>query len=264
MGILNVTPDSFSDGGRFMAREQALDHAQAMIAAGADLLDIGGESTRPGAPAVPLAEELARVIGLVTALRDAGVPLSVDTCKPAVMRAALDAGADMINDIRAFQAPGALDAVRASGCAVCAMHMLGTPATMQCAPVYSDVLAEVRAFLVARTLALQAAGVAAERICVDPGFGFGKNEEHNYTLLARLGEVAPPGLPLLVGMSRKSMLGAVTGRPAGARLAASIGAAVCAAEQGAALIRVHDVAETVDALRIWSAVQTARAARPAG
>ena len=255
MGVLNVTPDSFSDGGRFMGREAALAHAHAMVAAGADLLDIGGESTRPGAPDVSLHDELERVIWLVEALRDVGVPLSVDTWKPDVMRAALDAGADMINDIHAFQTPGALDAVRASRCAVCAMHMQGTPATMQAAPAYRDVVDDVRGFLGARVDALLAAGIGRERICIDPGFGFGKTHAHNYTLLARLDELAALGLPVLVGMSRKSMLGAVIRQPAGERLSASIAAAVCAAQRGAALIRVHDVAETLDALRVWAAVR---------
>jgi dihydropteroate synthase len=262
MGILNVTPDSFSDGGSYIAQGDALRQAERMLLEGADIIDIGGESTRPGAPPVALDDELARVIPLVEQLRGANVPLSIDTYKPEVMRAALAAGADMINDIWAFRMPGAIDAVRGSGCALCAMHMLGEPRTMQVGePVYRDVVADVRAFLVERTEALLQAGVARPRLVVDPGFGFGKTVEQNYTLLAHLPDIAPGGaspLPILAGMSRKSMLGAVTGRNAASeRVAASIAAAVCAAERGAAIIRVHDVAQTVDALKIWSATRAA-------
>ncbi|HLX01144.1 MAG TPA: dihydropteroate synthase, partial [Trinickia sp.] len=227
--------------------------------------DIGGESTRPGAPPVPLDEELERVVPLIEALRDANVPLSVDTYKPQVMREALAAGADLINDIWGFRREGAIDAVRDSRCGLCVMHMLGEPQTMQRGePSYNDVVAEVRAFLEARVNALMEAGVARERISVDPGFGFGKSViEHNYALLANLPETAPrppvaaKPLPVLVGMSRKSMLGALTGRPAPERVAASIAAAVCAAERGAAIVRVHDVAQTVDAMKIWAAVRDA-------
>jgi len=262
MGILNVTPDSFSDGGSYIAQGDALRQAERMLLDGADLIDIGGESTRPGAPPVALDDELARVIPLIEQLRGANVPLSIDTYKPEVMGAALAAGADMINDIWAFRMPGAIDAVRDSACALCAMHMLGEPRTMQVGePVYRDVVADVRAFLVERTEALLQAGVARQRLVVDPGFGFGKTVEHNYTLLAHLPETAPGGtapLPMLAGISRKSMLGAVTGRTvAGERVAASIAAAVCAAERGASIIRVHDVAQTVDALKIWSATRAA-------
>ncbi|WP_083615133.1 dihydropteroate synthase [Paraburkholderia sp. SOS3] len=262
MGILNVTPDSFSDGGRYVEEGDALRQAERMLLEGADIIDIGGESTRPGASPVALDDELARVIPLVEQLRGANVPLSIDTYKPEVMRAALAAGADMINDIWAFRMPGAIDAVRGSGCALCAMHMLGEPRTMQVGePVYRDVVADVRAFLVERTEALLQAGVARPRLVVDPGFGFGKTVEQNYTLLAHLPDIAPGGaspLPILAGMSRKSMLGAVTGRNAASeRVAASIAAAVCAAERGAAIIRVHDVAQTVDALKIWSATRAA-------
>jgi dihydropteroate synthase len=262
MGILNVTPDSFSDGGSYIAQGDALRQAERMLLEGADIIDIGGESTRPGAPPVALDDELARVIPLVEQLRGANVPLSIDTYKPEVMRAALAAGADMINDIWAFRMPGAIDAVRGSGCALCAMHMLGEPRTMQVGePVYRDVVADVRAFLVERTEALLQAGVARPRLVVDPGFGFGKTVEQNYTLLAHLPDIAPGGaspLPILAGMSRKSMLGAVTGRNAASeRVAASIAAAVCAAERGATIIRVHDVAQTVDALKIWSATRAA-------
>jgi dihydropteroate synthase len=277
MGILNVTPDSFSDGGSYIAQGDALRQAERMLLDGADIIDIGGESTRPGAPPVALDDELARVIPLIEQLRGANIPLSIDTYKPEVMCAALEAGADMINDIWAFRMPGAIDAVRDSACALCAMHMLGEPRTMQVGePVYRDVVADVRAFLVERTEALVQAGVARQRLVVDPGFGFGKTVAHNYTLLAHLPETAPAAalsghsasghsasgrtspLPVLAGISRKSMLGAVTGRTvASERVAASIAAAVCAAERGASIIRVHDVAQTADALKIWSATRAA-------
>jgi len=265
MGILNVTVDSFSDGGSFINQGDALRQAEKMLLEGADLIDIGGESTRPGALPVSLDEELARVIPLVEQLRDANVPLSVDTYKPEVMRAALTAGADLINDVWGFRMPGAIEAVRDSRCGVCIMHMLGEPQTMQVGePVYRDVVADIRSFLTERTQVLMQAGVARTRISVDPGFGFGKTVEHNYTLLAHLSQTAPQGsngeapLPILAGMSRKSMLGAITGRKKPAeRVAASIAAAVCAAEHGAAIIRVHDVAATVDALKIWSATRAA-------
>jgi dihydropteroate synthase len=262
MGILNVTPDSFSDGGQFAMRGDALRQAERMMLDGADIIDIGGESTRPGAPPVPLDEELERVIPLVEQLRGAQVPLSVDTYKPEVMRHALAAGADLINDIWGFRMPGAIDAVRDSQCGLCVMHMLGEPQTMQLGePVYRDVVSEVRAFLEERVVALTQAGVAKRRISVDPGFGFGKAViEHNYALLAHLPDTAPraePPFPILAGMSRKSMLGAVTGRAAPERVAASVAAAVCAAERGAAIVRVHDVAQTVDALKIWAAMRDA-------
>ncbi|SAK69229.1 dihydropteroate synthase [Caballeronia temeraria] len=260
MGILNVTPDSFSDGGRFISRDAALARAGQMLADGADMIDIGGESTRPGAPPVPLDEELERVVPIVEALRAMQVPLSVDTYKPAVMRAALEAGADMINDIWGLRQQGAIEAVKDSNCGLCVMHMLGEPRTMQLHdPVYEDVVADVRAFFAERIAALTSAGIARERISLDPGYGFGKTVEHNYSLLAHLTDTSPGGanFPLLAGMSRKSMLGAVTGRGAGERLAASIAAAVCAAERGAAIIRVHDVAETIDALKVWQATKNA-------
>jgi dihydropteroate synthase len=272
MGILNVTPDSFSDGGRYVARDDALRQAERMLREGADILDIGGESTRPGAPALALDEELARVVPIVEALRDVGVPLSVDTYKPEVMRAALAAGADLINDVWGFRRPGAIDVVRESRCGLCVMHMLGEPQTMQRgSPDYLDVVADVRAFLTERIDALMHAGVAKARISVDPGFGFGKSTlEHNYALLAHLAETAPPvrdgaaPFPILAGMSRKSMLGAVTGRATPPeRVAASVAGAVCAAERGASIIRVHDVAQTVDALKVWAAVRDAARARMA-
>ena len=266
MGILNVTPDSFSDGGKFEMRGDALRQAERMMLEGADLIDIGGESTRPGAPPVPLDEELERVMPLIEQLYGAQVPLSVDTYKPEVMRHALAAGADLINDIWGFRMPGAIDAVRDSRCGLCVMHMLGEPQTMQvCEPAYQDVVSEVRAFLEERLTALMQGGIAKRRICVDPGFGFGKAViEHNYALLAHLPDTAPRGeprfaapVPILAGMSRKSMLGAVTGRAAPERVAASVAAAVCAAERGAAILRVHDVAETVDGLKVWAAMRDA-------
>ncbi len=255
MGILNVTPDSFSDGGRFLAREAALDQARAMAAAGAAIIDVGGESTRPGAEPVSEAEELERVIPVIEALRrEIELPISVDTSKPAVMREAVRAGAGLINDVNALRAPGALEAAAEAGVPVCLMHMQGEPRTMQRDPRYQDVVAEVRDFLADRIAACEAAGIPAKRLLVDPGFGFGKTLEHNLTLLRRLHELTSLGRPLLVGLSRKSMLGALTGRPVEARQAASLAAAVLAAERGAAIIRVHDVAETVDALAVTRAV----------
>ena len=262
MGILNVTPDSFSDGGQYAMRGDALRQAERMLLDGADIIDIGGESIRPGAPPVPLDEELERVIPLVEQLRGANVPLSVDTYKPEVMRHALTAGADLINDIWGFRMPGAVDAVRDSECGLCVMHMLGEPQTMQLGePVYDDVVSEVRQFLEERVATLKRAGIARARISVDPGFGFGKAViEHNYALLAHLPDTAPraePPYPILAGMSRKSMVGAVVGRPAPERVAGSIAAAVCAAGRGAAILRVHDVAQTVDALKVWAAMRDA-------
>jgi dihydropteroate synthase len=266
MGILNVTPDSFSDGGRFIARDAALAQATDMIRDGADIIDIGGESTRPGAPPVPLDEELERVIPVIEALRAAGVPLSIDTYKPVVMRAALNAGADMVNDIWGLRREGALDAVKDSTCGVCVMHMLGEPRTMQIhEPVYRDVVTEVREFFEERVRTLTSGGIAVQRICLDPGFGFGKSViDHNYALLAHFAETRPSNLrvPLVAGMSRKSMLGAVTGRAQPAeRVAASVAAAVCAAQRGAAIVRVHDVGATSDALKVWQAVRAAGNAR---
>ena len=256
MGILNVTPDSFADGGRFQSLEFALSRAEDMIGAGADIIDIGGESSRPGAPALSLAEELQRVMPVLYALRGCDRPLSVDTYKPEVMREAIVAGADMINDINAFRAPGAIDAVRASDCALCIMHMQRDPSTMQQRPVYQDVVREVIAFLRERVDALCAAGIARERLCVDPGFGFGKTVEHNFALLKAVGQIqAELELPVLAGLSRKSMLGAVTGQPVELRLAASLAGALAAVAHGAQIIRVHDVAETVDALKVWQAAR---------
>jgi dihydropteroate synthase len=256
MGVVNVTPDSFSDGGLFLDSEQALAHAQRLIEEGADLLDIGGESSRPGAQGVPAEEELRRVLPVLRALRDAPVPVAVDTVKPEVMRAALGEGASMINDINALRAPGALAAVTASDAGACLMHMRGEPRTMQANPAYADVAAEVRDFLKERAAAAEAAGVARGRIVVDPGFGFGKTPEHNLELLRRLAVITGLGYPVLAGLSRKSTLGAITGRPPRERTAASVAAALLAVEGGARILRVHDVAATKDALAIWSAVRT--------
>ncbi len=257
MGVLNVTPNSFSDGGRYFNPARALDHVRRMVGEGADLIDIGGESTRPGALPVDEADELARVIPLVEALAAAGVAVSVDTRKPAVMRAARAAGAAMVNDVCALGAPGAIEALAASDAGVCLMHMQGEPRTMQDAPAYGDVVAEVRAFLLARAAACEAAGIARERIVLDPGFGFGKTLAHNLALLAHLDALTATPYPILVGLSRKSCLGQITGRPADERLAASLAAALAAVSRGAALLRVHDVRESVDALKVWQAVDTA-------
>jgi dihydropteroate synthase len=254
MGILNVTPDSFSDGGRFQSLEFAISRAEEMAADGADLIDVGGESSRPGSPAVPLDEEMRRVMPALYALRGLGKALSVDTYKPQVMREAIIAGADMINDINAFRAPGAITAVADSDCGLCVMHMQSTPATMQQNPDYGDVVADVIAFLAERAGALVAEGIDRKRICVDPGFGFGKTVEHNFALLRATGRIEQElGLPVLAGLSRKSMIGAVTGRPVGQRLAGSLAGALAAVAHGAKIVRVHDVAETVDALKVWQA-----------
>jgi dihydropteroate synthase len=254
MGILNVTPDSFSDGGRYQGLEFALSHAEEMIRDGATMIDIGGESTRPGSPGVPLAEELARVMPTLYALRTLDCALSVDTCKPEVMREAIIAGADMINDVNGFRAPGAIEAVRDSDCGLCVMHMQATPQTMQQAPAYQDVVREVIDFLRGRVDTLVRGGIARERICIDPGFGFGKTLEHNYALLRDIGRIGDEvGLPVLAGLSRKSMIGALTGRSVEDRVAGSIGAALAAVAHGARIVRVHDVADTVDALKVWLA-----------
>jgi len=256
MGILNVTPDSFSDGGNYQALEFALGHAEAMIEEGVDIIDIGGESTRPGSPPVSLEDELQRVMPVVYALRDLGPAISVDTYKPQVMREAIIAGVDMINDINGFRAPGAIDAVRDSDCALCIMHMQSDPQHMQLAPSYADVVDEVVAFLRERIDALLEAGLDPRRLCIDPGFGFGKTVEHNYALLKATGRlIEETGMPLLAGLSRKSMIGAVTGKPVERRAAGSVGGALAAVAQGAIIVRVHDVADTVDALKVWQAAQ---------
>ena len=256
MGVVNVTPDSFSDGGRFLNAAAAVEHGLRLAAEGAAILDIGGESTRPGAADVSVAEELRRVIPVIEQLRAATTAVvSIDTSKPEVMRAAAAAGAGLINDVRALREPGALDAALATDCAVCLMHMQGDPRTMQHAPAYRDVVSEVKAFLLERVHVAQAAGLSAERLAIDPGFGFGKTLEHNLELLRRLRELAAAEVPLLAGLSRKSMVGKLTGRPAGDRIYGSIALAVIAAQNGARIIRAHDVAATVDALKILMAVE---------
>lgn len=254
MGIVNVTPDSFSDGGKFNTTDKAVAHALELVEQGADILDIGGESTRPGATPVPLDEELNRVIPVIKALVKAGVPLSIDTYKPEVMRAAIDAGVDIVNDVCALQEPNALEIVAASQVGVCLMHMQGRPQTMQADPQYQDVVAEVTSFLAARLKATEQAGIARGRIVLDPGFGFGKRTEHNLTLLNQLSSLQSLGLPLLIGLSRKSVLGQVVGSELDERIHASIAASVVSVMKGANIVRVHDVKPTVDALKIVSAV----------
>jgi len=257
MGIVNVTPDSFSDGGQHARLDSAVAHAQRLVAEGADMLDIGGESTRPGSASVPEDEELRRVVPLIEALVGLKVPLSVDTCKPAVMRAALHAGADMINDIMALQAEGALAVAQANPASgLCIMHMQGEPRTMQQAPVYDDVVEDVAAFLRTRISVLRSAGIDPRRIVLDPGFGFGKTVEQNYRLLRELPRFGEIGLPILAGMSRKSMIGALTGRQPADRVAGSVAAALASVARGASIVRVHDVAQTVDALKVWHAVES--------
>jgi len=254
MGVLNITPDSFSDGGQFASLDLAITHAEQMISDGVDIIDIGGESTRPGAAPVPVNEELRRIMPVVYALRDCGKPLSVDTRRPEVMREVIQAGVDMINDVEGFRADEALRLLSESDCALCIMHMQGQPQTMQHTPHYDDVVSEVGEFLRERVADAEHAGIDRRRICIDPGFGFGKNLTHNLTLLNRLGDLqAAVGLPVLAGLSRKSLIGTLTGRPAEQRLAGSIGAALAAVMQGAQIVRVHDVAETVDAIKVWQA-----------
>jgi dihydropteroate synthase len=261
MGVLNVTPDSFSDGGKFVRLDAAVERGVQMAAEGAAIIDVGGESTRPGAQPVGLDEELRRVIPVIARLRPrTQAILSVDTSKPEVIHAAAAAGAAMINDVSALRQPGALEAAAMSGCAVCLMHMRGDPRTMQDSPSYQDVVAEVRGFLAARVEACMAAGLAAERIALDPGFGFGKTLAHNLELLRHLAELSVMGLPIAAGLSRKSMVGTLTGRPAAERLHGSVALAVIAALNGARILRVHDVAATVDALKVVAAVQSSRVA----
>lgn len=256
MAILNLTPDSFSgDGMAGGDPGEVLRRAEAAVRDGAGILDIGGESTRPGAASVAEAEELDRILPIIELLNPLGVPISVDTMKPAVMRAALNAGASMINDVNALQAEDALTVVAASSAAVCLMHMRGEPRTMQEAPTYEDVVGEVGGFLAKRVEAALGAGINRDRIVVDPGFCFGKKADHNWTLMRHLGYFGRNGLPVLAGVSRKSMLGAVTGRPVGERMPASVAAALMAVERGARIVRVHDVAATRDALCVWEALQ---------
>ncbi|HXL83964.1 MAG TPA: dihydropteroate synthase [Casimicrobiaceae bacterium] len=259
MGVLNITPDSFADGGVFLDLNDATDRVRQMLDEGADIVDIGGESTRPGAVPTPEAYELDRVIPLLENIRLAcdarGVPISVDTRKPVVMGAAIAAGASMINDINALRAPGAIEALSEGSAAVCLMHMQGEPATMQQSASYDDVVADVAAFLAERASACVAAGIDRHRIVLDPGFGFGKTVEHNLTLLRRLSEIAALGYPLLAGLSRKSTIGVLTGRNVDDRMAGSVAAALAAVARGAGIVRVHDVRETADALKVWRAVQ---------
>ena len=254
MGIVNVTPDSFSDGGRHLLREAAISHALQLIAEGADILDIGGESTRPGAAIVEVQEELDRVMPVIEGLRDVGVPLSIDTCKAEVMRAALAAGVHMVNDINALQQPEALAAVLSSNAAVCLMHKQGQPGTMQTQPQYVDVVLEVINFLRARVTEVEASGIARHRILIDPGFGFGKTLEHNLDLLRNLQKFTALNVPLLAGLSRKSMLGLITGQEVSNRLPASLAAALLAVQRGARIVRAHDVQATCDVLKVWNAV----------
>ena len=256
MGIVNVTPDSFSDGGRYGSTAAALRHCEQLVKEGAGILDIGGESTRPGSPAVPLDEELSRVVPLVREAVTLGVPISVDTYKPEVMRAVLDLGADIVNDIWALRQPGAAAAVAAHPqCGVCLMHMHRDPQTMQQAPMDGDVVPQVLSFLELQAHNLLALGVEKTRILLDAGIGFGKTVEQNFALLARHSELLAAGYPLLAGWSRKSSLGAVTGLEVDQRMVPSVAAAVLAVERGASVVRVHDVRETVAALAVWSAMQ---------
>ncbi|GAB2512818.1 dihydropteroate synthase [Lysobacter humi (ex Lee et al. 2017)] len=263
MGIVNVTPDSFSDGGQHADVGAAVAHGLRLVEEGADLLDVGGESTRPGATAVDADEELRRVLPVIERLaREAGVPISIDTSKPEVMRAAVAAGAGMINDVRALRSDGALDAAAALGVPVVLMHMLGEPRGMQADPRYDDVVAEVHRFLAERIFACEMAGIDKKRIVVDPGFGFGKTSAHNLELLARLDRFVDLGVPVLAGLSRKRTIGELTGRDAPqARAAGSVAAHLIAVQRGARIVRVHDVATTVDALRVWSAVDAVAAPR---
>ncbi len=256
MGVLNVTPDSFSDGGRFVDLSAALDHAERMIDAGAAIIDVGGESTRPGAAPVSADEEIHRVLPIIEALVSRGARVSVDTSKPEVIRAALSVGVHLVNDVRALQSPGALEAAAAGSAAICLMHMQGTPVSMQHSPTYGDVVLEVTEFLKDRVDACLAMGVGRDRLLVDPGFGFGKTLEHNLALLRGLPKIAADtGLPILAGLSRKSMLSGLTGRAVHERLAGSLALAFAALDGGARIIRCHDVAETCDVVKVWDAVR---------
>lgn len=255
MGIVNVTPDSFSDGGKYSQSDSAVNHGLILLEQGADILDIGGESTRPGAPDVSLEQELSRVIPVIEGLRaQSDCIISIDTSKAEVMAAAIEAGADIINDVRALQAPGALEvAARYDSVAVCLMHMQGQPRTMQIAPTYQDLFEDIRSFFESRITSCEEAGVARERLIIDPGFGFGKTLEHNFSLLGQLSYFAELELPVLAGLSRKSMFGKLLNRDTDERLAASLSGALLCAQQGAQIIRVHDVKETNDVLRVWRA-----------
>ena len=255
MGVVNVTPDSFSDGGHYLDVEAAVAHARRLIEQGADILDIGGESTRPGAEPVSLEEERRRVIPVIRALAQCGRPISIDTRKPPLMAEAIAAGASLVNDVDALEAPGALAAVARASVGVCLMHKQGDPRTMQHNPHYDDVVAEVRDYLAARVEAAIKAGIARERIVVDPGFGFGKTQAHNIALLQNLPALTGLGVPVLAGLSRKAMLGRITGRAAPDRIHASVAAALFAADRGARILRVHDVTETREALTVWWALR---------
>ena len=257
MGIVNVTPDSFSDGGRYDSPRLAIDQARRLIDEGADILDIGAESTRPGATPVDIQEELRRLLPVLEGLKDIAIPISIDTYKPEVMRAAIDAGASMINDVNALEAEGAIAAVASSEVAVCLMHKQGTPQTMQVAPKYDDVLVEVKSYLARRINSVRDAGVVTERIVIDPGFGFGKNTAHNLTLLKNLSDLRSLGVALLVGLSRKSVLGKITQREVSDRLHPSLAAALLAVSKGADIVRVHDVAATRDVLDVYNCVGNA-------
>ena len=254
MGVINVTPDSFSDGGKFNSANTAIDHALQLIDEGADILDVGGESTRPGAEPVSVDEELGRVMPIIEVLGGKNIPISIDTMKPEVMRAAIGAGVAMVNDVNALRAAGALEICADSAVGVCLMHMQGAPRTMQLEPSYVDLVAEVKEFLMDRAQACERAGIAKDRIVIDPGFGFGKNREHNLTLLRRLGEFRECGYALLAGLSRKSVLGKLTGQEVVSRMPASVAAALLAVQKGAQIVRVHDVRATKDALAILQAV----------
>jgi len=255
MGIVNVTPDSFSDGGKFSSTQAAIDHALQLAKDGADILDIGGESTRPGAIFVPIDEEKRRVLPVIQALAQVGLVVSIDTRKPEVMQAALDAGAVMVNDVMALRAPGALQIVAKRDAAVCLMHMQGEPQTMQHAPIYQDVVQEVNTFLEERVAACIQAGISRQRIIIDPGFGFGKTLPNNLALLKNLAVLTVGEVPVMAGLSRKSMLGILSGRGSGDREYAGVAAHIIALNQGARLLRVHDVAAMRDALAVWTAVE---------
>jgi dihydropteroate synthase len=252
MGVLNLTPDSFSDGGKFQTLEGAISHAEQMIREGVDIIDIGGESSRPGAQALPLDEELKRLMPVIFALRDCGKPLSIDTYKPEVMREAILAGVDMINDIKGFCSAESKNAVADSSVGLCIMHMQSQPADMQNKPEYTNVNAEVLNFLHQQIKEFELLGVQRDRICIDPGFGFGKTLDHNISMMRQISRFQSAlGLPLLAGVSRKAMIGAITGKPVEQRLAGSLAAALAALAKGAKIVRVHDVAETVDAIKVW-------------
>jgi len=255
MGILNLTPDSFSDGGKFTGRDEALRQAERMMAQGAEMIDVGGESSRPGSEPLSLQEELDRVMPILEVLKDAPVAISLDTYKAKVMQAAIELGVDCINDIWAFRQPHAIEAIAKSSCGVMLMHMQKDPQTMQFDPHYKDVVSEVNGFLIERCVTLEDEGIARERLAIDPGFGFGKTVQHNMAMLAYFKTFCQHGLPVVAGISRKSSLGAVTGRDVEHRVTASVAAALMAIERGAKVVRVHDVAETMDAVKIWSVIQ---------